>query len=52
MLFNFSDNADILRSLDEHLARIDHVFQAGREHPLVILAENLLRCYQTYQWAC
>ena len=41
-LFSLLDSIGVLRSLDKHLAKIDHASRDGKEHPLVIVAENPL----------
>ena len=42
LVFDLSDNMDVLRSLNEQLEIINHASRDGREHPMVIVAEKPL----------
>ena len=42
LLFNLSGNMDVLRSLNEHLEKLNHASRDGKEQPLVIVAQNPL----------
>ena len=42
LLFNLSDNMDLLKPLDKHLVKIDHASRDGKEHPLVVVSKNPL----------